>query len=256
MNTVGKMLDGKRVVLTGCAANIGRATALLFAEHGARLLLVDRDQAAENTAREVEKAGGQAEFFAADVSVAESVRGVFQRAQEYLGGVDVIINNAGVQRAGPVTEFAEEDWNASLTVNAGSCFLSAKYGVPLLRSAGGGVIVNMSSLAGLHGVPGLTGYCASKGAIVAFTRALAAEVASDQIRVNALCPGFVDTPFNKPVIQYMGGDEALDQNVSQGVPLGRQGVPEEIASAFLFLASDMSSYMTGQALSVDGGILS
>ena len=118
------------------------------------------------------------------------------------------------------------------------------------------MIVNMSSLAGIHGVAGLTGYCASKGAIVAFTKSLAAEVASKGIRVNALCPGFIDTSFNEPVISYMGGETALNHNVATGVPLGRQGPPHEVASAFLFLASDMSSYMTGQALAVDGGIFS
>lgn len=256
MNANGRLLEGRRVVLTGCAANIGRATANLFSTHGATLLLVDRDPAAKDTAAEITAAGGSAHFIEADVSDPADVRGVFESALEILGGVDIIINNAGIQRAGSITDFSEDDWDASLRINAGSCFLFAKYGVPHLLEAGGGTIVNMSSLAGIHGVPGLTGYCASKGAIVAFTRSLAAEVASKGIRVNALCPGFVDTSFNEPVISYMGGDSALKHNITTGVPLGRQGRPEEIASVFLFLASDMSSYMTGQALAVDGGILS
>jgi NAD(P)-dependent dehydrogenase (short-subunit alcohol dehydrogenase family) len=256
VNANGRLLEGKRVVLTGCAANIGRATAMLFSAHGANLLLVDRDPAAKETAAEINAAGGSAHFIEADVSDSADVRGVFESAIEILGGVDVIINNAGIQRAGSITDFSEDDWDASLRINSGSCFLFAKYGLPHLVSAGGGTIVNMSSLAGIHGVPGLTGYCASKGAIVAFTRSLAAEVANKGIRVNALCPGFVDTSFNEPVISYMGGESALNHNITTGVPLGRQGRPEEIASVFLFLASDMSSYMTGQALAVDGGILS
>lgn len=256
MSTPGKLLDGKRVVLTGCAANIGRATAQLFGAHGAALLLVDRDPAAKETAEEIIAQGGSADFVRADVSDEGDVRRVFDDAVELLGGVDVIINNAGVQRAGVTTEFDLADWNASLAVNAGSCFLFAKHGIPHLAESGGGAIVNMSSLAGVHGVAGLTAYCASKGAIVALTRSLAAEVAPQQIRVNAVCPGFVDTSFNEPVMTFMGGRAALEKNVSAGVPLGRQGTPDEIASVFLFLASDMSSYMTGQALVVDGGIMS
>lgn len=248
------LLEGKRVVLTGCAANIGKATALLFARNGADLVLADVDEAAEATRQEAEALGANATFVRTDVTKAADVEALFAAAQDALGGVDVIINNAGIQRAGAITELDEELWDAQMTVNAKSCFLSAKYGVPHLEKAGGGVIVNMASLAGVHGVPGLVGYCASKGAIVAFTRALAAEVASKGIRVNVLCPGFVDTAFNEPVISFMGGTEALERNVAGGVPLGRQGTPDEIAQAFLFLASDMSSYMVGQALVVDGGI--
>jgi NAD(P)-dependent dehydrogenase (short-subunit alcohol dehydrogenase family) len=248
------LLEGKRVVLTGCAANIGKATALLFARNGADLVLADVDDAAEGTRQEAEALGADATFVRTDVTKAADVQALFAAAQDALGGVDVIINNAGIQRAGAITELDEELWDAQMTVNAKSCFLSAKYGVPHLEKAGGGVIVNMASLAGVHGVPGLVGYCASKGAIVAFTRALAAEVAGKGIRVNVLCPGFVDTAFNEPVISFMGGTEALERNVAGGVPLGRQGAPDEIAQAFLYLASDMSSYMVGQALVVDGGI--
>jgi NAD(P)-dependent dehydrogenase (short-subunit alcohol dehydrogenase family) len=248
------LLENKRVVITGCAANIGKATALLFARNGARLVLADVHPAAQETAAEAAALGPGATFVRTDVTKAADFQALFAAAEEELGGIDVIINNAGIQRAGAITELDEDLWDAQMSVNAKSCFLSAKYGVPHLEKAGGGVIVNMASLAGVHGVPGLVGYCASKGAIVAFTRALAAEVAGKGIRVNVLCPGFVDTAFNEPVISFMGGNEALAQNVASGVPMGRQGTPEEIAQAFLFLASDMSSYMAGQALVVDGGI--
>jgi NAD(P)-dependent dehydrogenase (short-subunit alcohol dehydrogenase family) len=254
--TYGKLLENKRVVLTGCVANIGLATAELFAANGASLLLVDRDPDVEKTARAVVDAGGKAEFAVADVSSSADVQEALRTADRVLGGVDVIVNNAGLQRAGSVTEFSEEDFQATMAVNVGSCFLFAKYGVPYLEAAGGGVIVNMASLAAIRGVPGLSGYCASKGAIVAFTRALAAELAPKGIRANALLPGFVDTAFNAPVITFMGGDAALEESISSGVPLGRQAVPAEMASAFLFLASDMSSYMTGQAMTVDGGMAS
>jgi dihydroanticapsin dehydrogenase len=141
-----------------------------------------------------------------------------------------------------------------MEVNPRSCFLGAKYGLPFLVQRGGGVIVNVASLAGLKGGPGMTAYSASKGAIIAFTKALAAELAPANIRVNAMCPGWIDTPFNQPAIDFMGGREVQDRVVEQIVPLGRQGVPEEIATGMLFLASDASSYMTGQALVIDGGV--
>jgi dihydroanticapsin dehydrogenase len=171
-----------------------------------------------------------------------------------MGGIDVIVNNAGVQRSGRVTEFSEADWDLLMDVNPRSFFFGAKYGVPYLVQHVGGVIVNVASLAGLKGGPGMTAYSASKGAIIAFTKALAAEVAPANIRVNAMCPGWIDTPFNQPAIDFMGGRDVQDRVVEQIVPLGRQGAPEEIATGMLFLASDASSYMTGQALVIDGGV--
>ena len=247
-------LQGKRVLLTGCVANIGRATAALFAEQGARLVLVDFDPAGQSTADAISARGGEAHFTRADVSSPEDVLRAVDFAEKTLGGIDIIVNNAGVQHAGKVTEFGYEQWRQLLAVNPGSCFLMAKYGVPVLRRAGGGVIVNMASLAAVRGGPGLTGYAASKGAIVAFSKALAAELASESIRVNTICPGWVDTSFNDPAMGFLGGKQALDDAIAGSVPLGRQARPEEIANGILFLASDASSYMTGQALVIDGGV--
>jgi len=247
-------LEGRRVFLTGCVANIGRATAMLFGREGARLMLLDRDEAAEQTAEDLRAAGCEAHFRRTDVSSELEMRDALSYAREMLGGLDVIVSNAGVQRAGPVTDMEVEDWDLLMGVNARSCFLAAKHGVPLLRRSGGGVIVNMASLAALKGGPGLTGYSASKGAIVAFTRALAAEVGADGIRANVLCPGWVDTSFNEPAISFIGSREALEESVIGSVPLRRQADPEEIAKAMLFLASDASSYVTGHALVVDGGV--
>jgi len=249
------LLTGTRVVLTGCAANIGRATAHLFARHGARLYLVDIDPAAAETASELSSAGTEVYFRRADVSDERAVQGLWAEAAEVMGGVDVVVNNAGVQRAGPTTEFALEDWDAVLGVNARSCFLMAKYGVPVMTAGGGGVVVNMASLAGVHGVAGLAAYCASKGAIVALSRSLAAEFAADNIRVNSICPGFVESPFNAPIVDFVGGPDALERDVRNGVPLGRQGTPDEVANVMLFLASNLSSYMTGQTITVDGGVV-
>jgi dihydroanticapsin dehydrogenase len=247
-------LEGKRVVITGAAANIGKATALLFAAEGASLVVGDIDEQAQRTADEAAGRGTKATFVRTDVTSSDDMKRLMDAAAEAMGGIDVIVNNAGLQRSGSVTEFTEDDWDALMRVNPRSCFLGAKFGVPHLRRAGGGVIVNTASLAGVKGGPGMTGYSASKGAIVAFTKALAAELAPDRIRVNAICPGWIDTPFNQPAIDFMGGPDRQEEVVQAVVPLGRQGVPEEIATGMVFLASDMSSYMTGQVLIIDGGV--
>jgi dihydroanticapsin dehydrogenase len=247
-------LDGKRVVITGAAANIGAATATLFAQEGARIVIGDIDAGAEGTAEQIRSAGGEATFVQTDLTQEDQVRALIDRAVEVLGGIDVMINNAGLQRSGAITEFDVADWDALMTVNPRSCFLMAKHGVPHLRESDSGVIVNTASLAALKGGPGLTGYSASKGAIVGFSRALAMELAPDGIRVNTMCPGWVDTEFNTPAIEFMGGAEAQAKAISGIVPLNRQSTPDEIAQGMLYLASDMSSYMTGQAMFVDGGV--
>lgn len=247
-------LEGKRVVITGAATGIGRATARLFAREGAAIVIGDvNDRDGEEVAAEIRSSDGEAHFVRTDVSRAPDVRALMAAAADTLGGIDVIVNNAGLQRSGAVTEFDEAEWDALMAVNPRSCFLGAKYGVPHLRRQGGGAIVNSGSIAALKGGPGMTAYSASKGAIVAFTKALAAELAPE-IRVNAICPGWIDTPFNQPAIDFMGGREAQEEVIQTIVPLRRQGVPEEIATGMLFLASELSSYMTGQALIIDGGV--
>ena len=251
-------LEGKLAVITGAATGIGRVTALLFAREGARVVVGDlNEEGAQETVDTVnaENGGERARFVRTDVSRVEDMQALMGGAAEFMGGIDIIVNNAGAQRSGKVTEFEESDWDLLMQVNPKSCFFGAKYGVPYLRERGGGSIVNMASLAGLKGGPGMTAYSASKGAIVAFTKALAAEVAPDRIRVNCVCPGWIDTPFNQPAIDFMGGRSTQDELVNTVVPLQRQGTPDEIAPGMLFLASDASSYMTGQALSIDGGVL-
>ena len=182
------------------------------------------------------------------------MQNLFDTAAEHLGGIDVIINNAGIQRSAPVTELAEADWDLHMAVNAKSCFLAAKYGVPHLRASGSApAIVNMASVGGFKAPAGLTAYSASKGAIIAFTRTLASELGPEGIRVNCVAPGWVDTPFNDPIVSHMGGRAAQDAAVRAGVPLQRQGRPDEIAEALLFLASEASSFVTGTALVIDGG---
>jgi NAD(P)-dependent dehydrogenase (short-subunit alcohol dehydrogenase family) len=249
-----RQMVGSRVVMTGGAANIGRATAVLMARHGARIVIgdIDADGTAE-TARLIEAEGGEAHVVRTDVSSEDGVKQLVDTAVERLGGLDVGFFNAGLQRSGQVTEFSVEDWDALFTVNPRHCFLAAKHAAPHLRASGNGVIVLTASLAAVKGGPGMTAYSASKGAIVGFGRALAAELAPD-VRVNTICPGWIDTPFNQPAITFMGGRQAQEEAVSHMVPLGRQGTPEEIATAVLYLASSASSYMTGQILLVDGGV--
>ena len=171
-----------------------------------------------------------------------------------LGGLDVLCQNAGVQIAGLVSEFSVEKWDAMFAVNARAQFLGAKYAIPHLRQAGGGSIVNMASGAGVRGAPGLVGYSASKGASVLFGNAMARELGAENIRVNTICPGWVDTAFNNPAIERMGGHGVQAELIKREVPLQRQAHPSEIAPLYVYLASDESSFMTGQALIIDGGV--
>ncbi len=247
-------LEGKRVVITGAARGIGRATALAFAREGARLVLADIDrEAASVTESEVAVAGAYAHVVVTDVAKAEDVAALFDSVRDRLGGLDVIVNIAGVLRAGNAVEFSDDDWATVFDVNLRSCLLTARFGVPLLREAGGGSIVNTGSVAGIIGVPGASAYAAAKAGVVLFTKSLAKELVADGIRVNAVCPGWVDTPFNDPIVAEMGGRAVQDQVVANGVPMQRQGTPEEIAPAFLYLASDEAGYVTGKAMVVDGG---
>ncbi|HEY3765770.1 MAG TPA: SDR family NAD(P)-dependent oxidoreductase [Gaiellales bacterium] len=248
------LLAGRRAVLTGGAANIGAATAARFAAEGARCVLVDISSRVNDTAAAIAAAGAEVTAIVADVSAPDVVERLAADVVERLGGVDVLVNNAAIQRVGPVTEFAVADWDETFAVNVRSCFLTARAFVPHLRRAGGGAIVNTSSQVGLHGAAGATAYSASKGAVIAFTKALALELAADAIRVNAVCPGWVDTSFNGPAIAMLGGTDAHAELVRASIPLGRQARPDEIASGTLFLASDASSYMTGQVLPIDGGV--
>jgi NAD(P)-dependent dehydrogenase (short-subunit alcohol dehydrogenase family) len=245
-------LAGKRILITGGVNNIGGEATRLFVAEGARVAIGDIDEDAGRVA--AARHGEAAHFIRLDVTHEASMRDFVDEGVGWLGGLDVLCQNAGVQYAGPIAEFDAERWDRLFAVNARGIFFGVKCAVPHLRRSGRGSIVNMASLAGKRGAPGVAAYSASKGAVVAFGTALALELAQDNIRVNTICPGWVDTSFNNAAIDYLGGRAKQDAFVARVVPLGRQAAPQEIAPLFVYLASDESSYMTGQAIVIDGGI--
>lgn len=248
-------LSGKRALLIGAATGIGRACANDFAKNGASLVIADlNDAAAKEAASLAKQHGVKAMSLACDVRDEGSMRDTVAAAERELGGLDTLVFFAGLMRTGPVDSFDAQLWDAIFDVNARGTFLAAKYAAPAIKRAGGGSITTTASLAGLRGAPGMTAYASAKGAVIAFTTALALELAPSQICVNSVLPGWIDTPFNKPAIEFMGGVEAHGEIVRRIVPLGRQGTPEEVSPIYVFLASDEARYITAKAMMVDGGM--
>ncbi|HEV7863901.1 MAG TPA: SDR family oxidoreductase [Acidimicrobiia bacterium] len=249
-------LDGRVALITGGASGIGAAAVRLFAAEGAAVAVLDRD--GDGAARLVGTLGeGAALALAADVTDREAVVEATARAVATFGRLDVVYDNAGVPAGfGPVADLTLADWNLCLAVNVTGTLVCTQAALPHLRAAGGGSIVNQSSVAALVGIPGLTAYSAAKGAVVALTRTLAAELAPEGIRVNAICAGTVDTPMARPLLAVRGqGDLELGAKLTaERYPIGRIGTPDEIARAALFLASDESSFITGAVLTADGGM--
>ena len=247
-------LTGRRALITGAASGIGRATALLFGREGAAVSVVDVDEpGGQAVARMILDEGGQAIFVRCDVTRAADCRRAVQETVDRLGGLDVLFNNAGIIRRATVVDTTEEEWDRVMAVNVKSIFLLSKFAVPVMALAGGGVIVNTSSGWGLVGGRNAVSYCASKGAVVNMTKAMALDHGAQNIRVNCICPGDTDTPMLRDEAQQLGEPENAFLADAADRPLQRIGRPEDIAQAVLYLASDASSFVTGTALVVDGG---
>jgi len=251
---IERSLEGKVALITGGASGIGRATALLFAREGASVVIADlNSQAGQAVAEEIAHQGGRAIFEQTDLISAADCERVVQRALAECGGIHVLFNNAGIIRRASVTELSEEDWDRVMAVNVKSIFLLSRLVIPVMAKAGSGSIINMSSGWGLAGGPRAAAYCASKGAVVLLTKAMAVDHGPQNIRVNCICPGDTDTDMLRNEAQQLGEPTERFLAESARRPLGRLGRPEEIAQAALYLASDTSSFVTGTALVVDGG---
>jgi NAD(P)-dependent dehydrogenase (short-subunit alcohol dehydrogenase family) len=247
-------LGGKVAVITGAGNGMGREAAVLFAREGARIVVADVVEAAAlETVEAVRDAGGDAIAVATDVSVAADVEAMVRTAVDAFGGLHVLYNNAGVFPAddGGATETPESTWDRVMDVNLKGVWFGCKYGIPAMLDSGGGSIVNVASFVALMGAAtAQIAYTSSKGGVLAMTREVAVEYARRGIRANALCPGPIDTPL---LAELLSDPERRARRLVH-IPMGRLGRPDELAKAALFLASDDSSFMTGAALVVDGGI--
>ncbi len=253
MAETGK-LAGRAALITGGGGAIGGASARLFAEQGAFVLIADQREAeAEAVCADIREAGGRAEPFVLDVADPDQGQAAVARAVELFGGLHILVNvAAAVTPDAPVESLALEDWNRAFAVNLTGPFLMSKFAIPHMRAAGGGAIVNIASQLGTIGVPDRSAYCTTKAALIHLTTILAAEVARDNIRVNSVSPGVIETPRTRRRFDTLEEFQAARGPLHM---LGRVGQPDEVARAVLFLASDDASFTTATDLLVDGGYL-
>jgi NAD(P)-dependent dehydrogenase (short-subunit alcohol dehydrogenase family) len=247
-------LANKVALITGGASGIGRATALRFAREGSAVAVVDLEEVGgQAVVRAIVGEGGRALFLRCDVSQAADCQRAVRETLDRLGRLDILFNNAGIIRRATVIDTTEEEWDRVMAVNVKSIFLLAKYAIPVMAQAGGGVIINTASGWGLIGGRKAVSYCASKGAVVNMTRAMALDHGEQNIRVNCICPGDTDTTMLRDEARQLGESDERFLAEAADRPLQRIGRPEDIAQAALYLASDASSFVTGAALVVDGG---
>ena len=254
---VSVRLAGKVALITGAGSGIGRASALRFAAEGARVVVADwKPDGGRETVARIQATGGVALFVETDVSQEEDVRRMVATAVEAYGRLDILFNNAAVQVFGTIPETPTSDWQRVLDVNLKGVYLGCKYALPRMIAQGGGSIVNMSSTLGFVGDPAMPAYGATKGGILAMTKAMAQAHGRQNIRVNCICPGDVDTPIVQEYFDQQPDPAEARRRVAAHYALGRIAQPEEIAQVALFLASDESSFLTGTAIVADGGLTS
>jgi NAD(P)-dependent dehydrogenase (short-subunit alcohol dehydrogenase family) len=244
---------GKVAFVTGAASGIGRAAALAFAREGASVVAADvSEQGNQETVRLIEAQGGRALAVRCDVTRAADVKAALDKTVEAFGRLDFAFNNAGIEprKPAPTAEYEEEEWNRILDTNLRGVFLCMKHEIPLILKQGGGAIVNTSSGAGIIGIKGSPAYTAAKHGVIGLTRAAALDYAAQNLRVNAVCPGYIDTPM---MGRFTGGTPEGRAKVIAEEPVGRMGKPEEIAAAVLWLCSDAAAFMVGHAMVIDGG---
>ena len=247
-----RRLEGKRAIVTGAGAGIGRAIALRMSEEGARVVISDVDEEAANeVASELE---GDSLVQRADVTKEDEVEALVRRVVEEWGGLDVMVNNAGVGIAATTPETSEEDWDVVLDVCLKGTFLGMKYAVPAMRDSGGGSVINMSSIAALVGLNDRAAYSAAKGGILSLTRAAAIDHIEERIRVNCIAPGTVDTPWVARITAGYDDPEEARETMKARQPHGRLVTPEEIAAMAAYLASDEAGSTVGACMVVDGGM--
>ncbi len=243
-------LEGKVAIVTGAGSGIGKAAAIMFAVEGAKVVCADITGAEEQTAAGI---GANAIAVRTDVSKVADVKDMVEKSVAAFGRLDVLFNNAGIEgMQAPTADYDEAEFDRVINVNLKGVFFGMKYAIPHMLSAGGGSIINTSSVAGLVGFPNIVAYCASKGGVVQMSKTTALEYATQGIRVNAICPGVIWTPM---VARFSGGSEAGKEAMGEMEPVGRLGTAEEVAALALYLASDESAFTTGAAIPIDGGLV-
>ena len=246
-----KKLEGKVAIITGSERGIGKGIALAFAKEGCKIVVNSHkpSKEAEDTVKEVKKLS-DAIYIKADVSKDKDMQNLVKKAVQKFGKLDIFVNNAGILVSGTAQQLTEKDWDRQLAVNLKGVFFGTKYATDqMIKQGKGGRIINISSIAGLVGFPGICAYCASKGGVTEFTREAALDYAKYKITVNAIDPGVIVTDMTKGML----ADKATSKNLMDNTPIGRFGQPEDIGNAALFLALDESSFITGHNLVVDGG---
>lgn len=247
-------LKNRISLITGAGSGIGQAIALKFANEGAMVIAGDRNLlAAEKTQYLIEQAGGNGRAVALDVTQEQQVEHAIAHIVEEFGQLDILHNNAGVSVLKPVTETTEADWDFLFGVNLKGMFFGCKHAIPQMVQQGGGIIINTASELAIVGQPLYTAYCATKGGVLAFTRALSVEWAAKGIRVNAICPGPIKTPMLQSEFNLAASPMAEEVTTIQSIPYGRLGTPDDIAGVALFLASDDAAFVHGAAIVADGG---